>query len=441
MKSLKICGLVAVGAALCSSAFVACTGDDEVFATDGGTDASFDVFRPDVAVPEPGRDAAVDGDAGDAGPKPTPRVLVTMNGATSSELVAVSLASRAIDGRLTFPGFIGGTYADGDDLWLLEQAVDVVAKMDRLEPWKIKATYDVALSDRRDGGDAYSDPVAVVASAGNKAYVLRYTRNTIAVISPSVEGDGSVPVRTIDLSALVSPGDADGLLEMTSAVYVAAKKRLYVTLANIDKTTIVPPNYDLPCPGVGGLASTVVAIDTDTDTLVNLGGTGPGGGIALPGYNVAFGARSFYDPAGDRLLVLTAGCGPFGGTQRAGIDEVKLATGQASRVLPTDTQGYASAFERFGTKYLLGLGGQVFPWDPTKTTLDPAIPNAPSSFAFDGVDKLVGARKRPGVDGGPGAVEIVRVPLSGDGGVETLSVNPFTKNDGFLGTVEVWPRN
>jgi hypothetical protein len=436
MKSWKVLGGTTVCGLVFSSAFAACTGDDTVFATDSGSDATFDVFRPDVAVPEPERDGGSDART-DASPTKDPRVLVTINNRTSSELVAVNLRTRAVDGKLGFPSFIGGTYADGEDLWLLQQAVDVVAKLDRAEPWKIRATYNVG--ERRDGGDTYTDPVAVVASAGTKAYVLRYTRNTIAVISPAVEGDASLPVKNIDLSSLVAPTDTDGFVEMTSAVYVAAKKRLYVTLANVDKNAIVPPNYDLLCP-VSGLASTVVAIDTDTDALVNLGGAGPGGGIVLSGYNVGFGARSFYEAAEDRLLVVTAGCGPFGATQKRGIDEVKLATGQARTLVNLNAKAYPGAFERFGTKYLIGLDTEVTPWDSSKATLEGPIPNAPPSFAFDGKDKLVGVRKRPGVDGGSGSIEVVRVPVEGDAGVETLTVNPFTINDGFIGSVEVWPR-
>lgn len=438
MNPLKILGGTAACGLAFSTAFAACTGDDTVFAADGGSDATFDVLRPDVAVPDPDKDAASDANKDGALPPRDPRVLVTLNGRTSSELVAVNLRTRAVDGKLSFPGFIGATYSDGEDLWLLEQAVDIVAKMDRAEPWKIRGTYDVKLSDRKDGGDVYSDPVAVVASAGTKAYVLRYTRNAIAVISPATEGDASAPVKTIDLSSLVAPNDTDGLVEMTSAVYVAAKKRLYVTLANVDKNTIVPPNYDLPCP-VAGPTSTLVAIDTDTDALVNLGGAGPGGAIVLGGYNVAFGARSFYEPTQDRLFVLTSGCGPFGATRKRGIDEVALATGSVRTVVDLSSQGFPGAFERFGTKFLLGLDAQVFPWDPNKTTLDPAIPNAPSSFAFDGKDKLVGARKKAGVDGGPGSIEVVRVPVEGDAGVETLTVNPFTNNDGFIGSVSIAP--
>ena len=437
MKSRFFFAATLAGTVVCASAFAACTGDDEIFAQDAGSDASFDVFRPDVAVPEPGKDASVDATADTIAPSPGPYALVTINNTTTSELVAVNLRTRAVDGKLGFPGFIGVTYSE-EDPWLLEQAADVVAKLDRSEPWKIRGTHNVGLADRKDGGDAYSDPVAVVATAGTKAYVLRYTRNTIAVISPATEADGAAPTKTIDLSSLVAATDTDGLVELTSAVYVAAKKRLYVTLANVDKTTILPPNYDLPCSAT--LASTVVAIDTDTDALVSLGGTGAGGGIPLAGYNVAFGARSFYDATNDRLLVLTTGCGPFATTAKRGIDEVTLGNGQSRTLVALDTSGFPSAFERAGTRFLLGLGGQVFPWDPTKTTLEPAVANAPGSFAFDGVDRIVGARKKAGVDGGPGSIEVVRVPLQGDGGVETLTVNPFTDNGGFIGSVEVWTK-
>ena len=436
MRTWRIFAGIAGLGLVFSGSFAACTGEDTVFAIDAGSDASFDVSRPDVAVPEPTKDSGIDAPL-DATLPDDPHALVTINGRTSSELVAVNLRTRTVDGKLAFPGFIGATYADGDDLWLLEQAVDVVAKMDRMEPWKIRGTYDVALGDRKDGGDPYSDPVAVVASAGTKAYVLRYTRNAIAVISPATEADGSAAIKSIDLSSLAFASDTDGLVEMTSAVYVAAKKRLYVTLANVDKNTILPPNFEIPCP-VAGPTSTIVAIDTDTDALVSLGGTGPGGSIVLSGYNVGFGARSFYEAAEDSLLVLTAGCGPFGAIQKRGVDEVLLATGQVRTLLDLNANCFPGGFERFGTRYLIDLDGKVFPWDSSKSTTDLPIPNAPSPFAFDGKDSLVGVRKRPGPDGGPGSLEIVRVPLAGDGGVETLTVNPFTNNDGFVGSVEVW---
>ena len=108
MKSWKVLGGTTVCGLVFSSAFAACTGDDTVFATDSGSDATFDVFRPDVAVPEPERDGGSDARS-DAAPTKDPRVLVTINNRTSSELVAVNLRTRAVDGKLGFPGFIGAT--------------------------------------------------------------------------------------------------------------------------------------------------------------------------------------------------------------------------------------------------------------------------------------------------------------------------------------------
>ena len=73
----------------------------------------------------------------------------------------------------------------------------------------------------------------------------------------------------------------------------------------------------------------------------------------------------------------------------------------------------------------------------TATTIGAKISGAPGNFAYDGKD-LVGTRTSFLSDGGAGPLEVVRVPLEGDGGVTTLAVNPFTDNSGFVGGVEVW---
>ncbi len=431
MKKVLLLGSVA---SCVLGALGACTGDDTVFARDAGLDATFDVVLPDATpLPEAGADAAPDA-------RPVePRLLLTMNNRATSELVALNLVSRSVDGRLTFPGFIGSTYSEGEDPYLLQSAGDVVARLDRGEPWKIRASWTVAGDDRVDGGDSYANPVAVVVSAGSKAYVLRYNRNKIAVLDTGTTGDAAPPTRTIDLSSLVATGDRDGLVDMTSAVWIASRKRLYVALGNIDKTSIAPPTFDLPCP-TNGLASSIIAIDTDTDQIVPLGGTGKGGGIALTGYNVAFGVRLVHDASQDRLVVLSAGCGPFATPERRRVEEVRLSSGQPRTLLDLDAQGFPGAFLWLSPdKAVLGLGNDAFLWDPTKTTIGAKIAGAPGSFAYDGKD-LVGTRPSFLADGGAGPLEVVRVPLEGDAGITTLTVNPFTDNSGFVGSVEVWPR-
>src|SRR5207244_480767 len=104
---------------------------------------------------------------------------------------------------LRFPGFIGTTWTNSTDPWLLEQSNDLVARLDRVEPWIVRSSWSVKGTDRPDGSPGYSDPDAVVVGAGNKAYVLRYTRNQIAVLDTTVTADAGAPSSAIDLSAFV----------------------------------------------------------------------------------------------------------------------------------------------------------------------------------------------------------------------------------------------
>jgi hypothetical protein len=422
------------GLALC-----ACGGDDITNAPqDAGRDApSFDGSTPDTASPETGPvDAGVDV------LPPPPRLLLTGNGATSSELVALNVGTAAIDGRLPFAGKLGVTFSRGDDPWLLEQYVDVVAKLDQREPWKITSSWKVALDDRKDGGDVYSDPYAVLVSAGSKGYVLRYTRNEIAVIDTTQTADGGAPIKTIDLSSLVQAQDGDGLVDMTAGYYLSGK--LYVLLGNIDKTLI-------SAEGIRCTQTTevLIAIDTTTDQVTSLGGSGPGGGIALSGYNPAVGANGpgfVYDAAGSRFLVLHAGCqtpladGGLGTTVKRIVEEVDLS-GQTKTLLDASGQDYPGAFVYVGPHeaYIgFGYANDVLRWDPTKTTLDTAVPNAPDSFAFihDGQGNLLGTRTNY-LDGGS-SIDVVKTQAA-DGGTRVLATNPFTDTTGFVGGVELWP--
>src|SRR5262249_15520841 len=152
------------------------------------------------------------------------------------------------------------------------------------------------------GGDAYSDPNAVFVAAGNKGYVLRYTRNKIAVIDTTQTVDGGAPTKTIDLSSLVQAQDRDGLVDMTAGYYVSGK--LYVLLANIDKSLVSSDGFTILCAQT---TETIIAIDVASDQVTSLGGTGPGGGIALTGYNPAIslaGPSFVYDAANNRFLVV-----------------------------------------------------------------------------------------------------------------------------------------
>jgi hypothetical protein len=430
------------GLAACGS------GDDTSTPTaDAGpvADASMqhDAQPPDSGSPVPDGSAA---DAADA--TPPPRLLLSYNGASTSELVAFGLDSKAVDGRFTYPGFIGTTCVTPTSPWLMEQANDVVARLDPLQPWVIDSSWNVALKDEIDSGFAapYSDPDGVVVGAGTKAYVLRYTRNLIAVVDSSQNVDAGAPLKTIDLSSQLQSG-GDGYVEMTAGWYDAANSRLYVLLGNINRGDVGCNGY---CQLCSSTSPTIVAIDTTTDTLAALGvDAGEAGvvtsGYALGGYDPAFGSSPMvYDAPDNRLLVLETGCsttaadGGVGPVVRREVEAVSLTDGSVRPLLDLTTSAFPQAMFYVDAHHVILQLDTAYTWDPTTTTLGPAIPNAPDTFSVDGQGNLVGVTQDYGADGGPSGISVLSVS-SGDGGVTTLGQNPFSLTSGFVGGAQLWP--
>ena len=436
--SAPVAGFVASG----------CGDDEELKAADAGTFESGTVPEAGPSPGGDGGDAATPSKCGSAAGSPE-RLLLTINNSTTSEVAAFNLADKKVDGRFTFGGGLGQTSSLGSDPYVVEQKNDVVARMDAKKPWEPLATWSVVGDDKADGGDPNAQPIAIVVPDCDKGYVLRFNRNKIAVIDTNKVADGGLAETYLDLSSLVQPGDNDGLVDMTAAQYVPTKKRIYVLLGNYDRTSVGPPNYELACKST---KASIVAIDTTTGQLVNLGGTAPGGGIALENYNPVVGTPMAYDAARDRLLVFQGGCtadtvgAPFVISKRA-VEEVDLATGQVKTLVHLDDKGFPGSFVFVdGNRAALSFffPNQAFFWDPSKTTLGAEIPGALDYVAHDGKGNIVGGRRRS-VDGGA-VIDLLSVPFSaGDAGVDaatvqTLGQNPFTTNSGYLGGAEVWPR-
>jgi hypothetical protein len=440
-------------------AYVACVSCAIGLAGCGGDDVN-PVQTPKDAAAEATVDSSVHDSGGDTGPAdsgavdtgpdappPPPRVLLSMNNTTTSELLAMDLAT-ADKNSLVYPGSFGTTFSRGADPYVLEQKADVVGKLDAQKPWELVSSWAVGLSDRTDGGAAYSDPLAI-AVAGTKGYVARYTRNALAVLDTSQVADAGAPLKAIDLSSFVESKDTDGVVEATFAFAVPARHMLYVLLGSIDRNNVAGDGFTLLCAATTPL---LVAIDTSTDQVAPIpGATGQGGSFALSGYNPAFGAAgaaAVYDAAGDRLLVLHAGCntplvdGGAGAVTKRAVESLTFAANGSittTTLLDVSASGFPSAFAYIGPHdAVLGLGAEVRRWDPTQATLGPVVPNAPDSnaFAYAGGGAIVGARTSF-IDGGT-SIDVVRT-LLGDGGTSTLATNPFKDNTGFIGGVEVWP--
>ena len=406
---------------------------------------------PEAATPSDGStslDAGSDGDAGvttdaagdgEAGPPPPSRLLLTYNGSATSELVAFGLASKKVDGSLTFGGTLGTAYAGPTAPWLLEQEVDVVARLDAQQPWAIDASWNVAMNDLTDAGyaESYSDPQAVVVGAGNKAYVLRYTRNLIGVLDTSQSPDGGVPTGSIDLSSELQAA-GDGYVQPVAGVYVASQHRVYVVLGNVNRNNVADDGFVLECADT---TPTVVAIDTNSGTLVDLNGSAAGNGWPLAGYDPVLGSGAIaYDPStgtNGRLLVLEAGCNDLAGDGGVGalvkreVESMNLATGTTTELLDLTAADFPGGLAYIDAHHAIVLFyAAANAWDPTTTTLGVSIANAPQEAVYDGNGNLLGLNTDYEPDGGIAGYDVVSVSV-GDGGVTTLGTNPFTLTGGF----------
>ncbi len=411
----------------------ACDGDDTTIALDGGP---VDAGASDVTVMTDSGALTDSGGGTDAQEGTPPWLLLSLNYPQKSEMTAFSVSAKHVDGTLTYPGFIGATSTQGGSLYLMEQQNDVIVKLDPKAPWKGGPSWNVRLDDAYDGGKSYADPVAVV-PVGNKAYVLRFNRNKIAVLDTTQTGDGGAPTKTIDLSSLLGGTDGDGHVDMSAAVYVPSKQRIYVLLGNWDLTK-TPAVQTIPFTPCLATKPFVIAIDATNDALVSLGGTGPGGGIELPGYNPLFGGM-IYDATRDRFLVVQAGCNVDGGDAGPGallrreVDQIGLTSGAASVALDLTSYGYPSAMTMLDADHMVlgfDFGYQAFPWTiGGDAGLGAQIPNAPDLFLSDGKGNLLGTHTDFFSDGGS-ASSIVSVQIA-DGGVTTLGPVPFTDPSAF----------
>ena len=432
----------------------ATSGADAPHAVDAHEDASHttltDAHEKDVSVEDASKHDAAEHDSSsaDAAPAGPQHVLVTFGGAMTSEMVAVNVATKAVDGRIGFAGFGVTDSRNMTSPFLLQQNYDIVTRLDSVKPWKTDSTWSVAMTDAFDGGSLYSDPVQAVVEAASKAYVIRYDRNDIAVINESSNVDGGAPVSSINLSQFLQAG-SDGLVEMTAAAYVAATNRLYVVLANINQTTAATYGGVICSTEV----STVVAINTLTDTIVSLGGSGPGGSIPLVNYDPV---NVVYDAAGNRLIIVSGGCyaKPTGTTLGSptlrGIEALDLATGKSASLLELTPTSFPAGFVDMPTSFayidsthaVIGFdstGQAVYNWNPTTTSLGALIPNAPDVFTYDGDGHLLGTRATTSDAGVVLSTAVVSVAIPG-GASTTLATNVTSlTGDTYVSSVDVWP--
>jgi len=380
----------------------------------------------------PGPDASTDGlpDASTAalpdgqGPAAslTEHLLVSVNGASRSEVFAVNLASRAVDGRFSFDTGLGSASTGGALPLVIQQGNDLVVTMNAQKPWEPLGSWNVAGDDQpADAGPGNSQPLAAVVPTGSAAFILRYNRNRLAVIDTAQTADAAAPVRYIELSSLLQSGDGDGQIDVTSAVYVPRNRRIYVLLGGYDRTAFAADQTNLACLN---LSPSVIAIDAVTGELISLGGTAPGGGIALKGYNPWISAPLVYDEAGDRLLVLHGGCSSASdtrvqsasasGVQRRGIEEVSLATNASTMLVsfdgatgPTGFPSSLTVTRDNAAVVAFTYPAEAFVWNTRKSALGPKLSASFDWVTRDAAGNVFGVATRKAADAQPARTDVV----------------------------------
>jgi hypothetical protein len=419
--------------------------DAVVAAPDGGSpsDASLDGAR-DGGSGDGSSDAGQVDAASDAGPDAAggrpPWLLVSVNYQGQSELVAYSLTAKDVDGRFDYPGSIGLTFVDTlGRPFLLEQSNDLVVELDPLAPWRPRASWDVRLDDRADGGAPNADPVMIAPVRPGKAYVVRFNRNHIAVIDDTVKADASAPTKTIDLSSFADPNDTDTSVDPVGAVFTGGK--LYVLLGNLDLTRVSPTGFFTICTTA---QPKLIAIDPTTDAVEAVIDGGAAGGTLLPGYNPNFNGL-WLDAPRNRLLVLEGGCNPEladagkGPLERRQVDAIDLTTGAVTTVLDLNGEGFPNAMARLSADEVI-FGFDFFSakrWLVTSNALGASLPDGLSAFTPDPNGNVFGIQSTFLGDGGTER-NLIEVPSDG-GAAQILAPLPVTQPGGFAGAIDYAP--
>lgn len=410
----------------------ACAGDDDVFRATPAQlyDASTsDRFIPVATAADAATPSFFCGDAAGA-----PERALVVSGNTPGELAAVNLDTGVVDGRFFLDGGAGVTsVALNADPWIVDQKQDLVIRLDPQAPWRPLATWNVRSND--GVGVAAATPVAVAQVSCTKAYVPRFGRNRIAIINPSAIGTDAVPTGFIDLGSYVET--PSGTVDMTSAIWVPTKKRVYVLAGNVNHL-ITAPDGTLGC---SPLAPSIFAIDPATDALVSLGGKGLGGSLELNGIDPPLGTTMVYDPAFDRLLVLTGGCTPVDADGGAGpvtrrlLEQVDLASGTVTTLLDLSQRPRPTGLALLDPQHaLLSFGSVAMAFDSSDGGA-PTVIGGVDRVSDDGRGNFLAARHRL-LAGGGAIDELFEFT---DAGAQLVDAGFFSAPASNIASLEPWP--
>jgi len=268
--------------------------------------------------------------------------------------------------------------------------------------------------------------VVVPGSAPRSAYVPLYASNHMALVDLEA---GSV-TNTVDFSGYQDSADTDGGSEPDYAWFDSARNRVWFTLARIDISSIVAPDYQLACTSKGLL----MAIDATSGEIVDLNGAAPGAGFELT--NVAP-TSVHYAVETDTLYLLSSGCFEDKGsglTRRShGVEAIKLDSMTSSVVLspPADAFYARLLWTPSGAliQSFVGFTEQWHRWNPTETLLGELVAFMPSSVAHDDQGNIYGLEE----DSSGGGTKITLVQVAADTGARSvIAEDPFTSGLPFI---------
>jgi hypothetical protein len=241
---------------------------------------------------------------------------------TTTEVVAIDLATRKVVGRTQFAYGEIFPIASGGRGFILEREKGA---LNVLTPTGTVARR--ILLGAADGAVVPLAPQDVVMVPGEStAYVSLRDANSILI----VDVDAGVVTGSIDISAFMAPGDADGKVDAGKGFFDPAFRRVYFTLSRGDRTTMATPPYLLACPSH---ASMLIGIDTGTNGFV----MGLGLDFVDP-VDVAF------DPGRRRAVIVGSGCfeDADGGQKRVrhGVESANIDT-MSSTILATQSESQA----------------------------------------------------------------------------------------------------
>jgi hypothetical protein len=291
-------------------------------------------------------------------------LLVAGTDYTRTEVVSITLQPAAIGDATVFSDGDTVLTSSGGLGFALERTNDFVNLM---EGGKVKAEFDL----HQAGTD--TAPLA-----RNKAYVGLYDASLISILNLS---SGTVS-RVLDMSQFNYSGDADGSADIQAGVYDPHKNIVYFLLQRIDLTSIVPPDYSLPCSAENAL---VVGIDSSTDAIVDLNGTADGKAFELSLVNPVTMAIS---SDGNTLTMLAQGCYDSGTHVKSGVETLDLTTLSSKIAYAYTGTDYLGDLIVTGTTSALLSDSGWFPLDLATGALGTAFAGAPDAATFDGTDLI-----------------------------------------------------